>query len=299
MSSTPVSNSSRLAALALLGWMSLEEALIFLQNECVQPEPLSASQAEEIWREYRGRVESLPADVPRAAEILPMSEADVKAARRFRSRYPGESIVDIVRLNPMELLVHQHWISPSLAEPYAASSSPAKWIQTALLDPPSASPSKPRRDGNTIVYDLPHPEFVLTERFGAEPLLQVTEPKAFVTVGFHNGRAILLTGYHRTFALARHLLTMPDSPRGVLFGVSNALDLLGDDAEDVKAMMTSARPPRLADFFSPDLAVPVSIRKRQYQIRIQYEVASLDAPEVPDPGALAAGSVRKSRPHSR
>jgi tetratricopeptide (TPR) repeat protein len=271
--------------------MNREDALKFLLDECVFADSLSASGAGNLWLEHRNKVEALPADESGPAEILPMSEADVKAARRFRARHPREhSIIDIVRLNPMELLVHQHWISPSLAEPYAACATPAKWNQTALLDPPARPPASPRREGNTIVYDLPHPEFLLTDRPGAEPMLQLTEPRAFVTVAFHAGRALLLTGYHRTFALARRMMAQPDAPRGVLFAVSNALEMLGSDADEVKAAMESARPPRMADFFDPDLYLSAEMRKRRYQMRVNYEVLHLDA-ALDDAGPAPAESA--------
>ncbi len=283
--------SPRLEARALLGWMNREDALKFLQDDCVFADPLSASGAENLWLEHRRKVEALPADDPGPAEILPMSEADVKAAHRFRARHPREhSIIDIVRLNPMELIVHQHWVSPSLSEAYAASATPAKWNQTALLDPPAAAPAASRREGNTIIYDLPHPEFLLTDRAGAEPGLQLTQPKAFVTVAFHAGRAVLLTGYHRTFALARRMMELPDAPRGVLFAVSNALDMLGSDGDEVKAAMESARPPRMADFFDPDLCLFLDMRRRHYQMRVNYEILHRDAGG-DDAGLAAADSA--------
>lgn len=283
-----------LQARALLGWMKRDEAQKFLMEDCVFENPVSAVRAEEIWLEYKHKVEALPVEEPRPADIVSMSAADIKAIRKFRSRFPNEqSVVDIVRLNPMELLVHQLWVSPSLAEPYMVSAAPAKWTQTALLDPPSAAPSKPRREGNAMVFDLPHPEFLLVEREGADALLQVFAPQAFVTVAFHAGRAVLLTGYHRTFALAQQMMGNSNAPRGVLFGVSNALELLGSDADDVRTMMTSARPPRLADFFNPELCLSVRMRKRHYRMRVSYEIAEGDGVEAV---ARAASRVLETPP---
>jgi hypothetical protein len=126
---------------------------------------------------------------------------------------------------------------------------------------------------------LPHAEFLLTHQPGPDSLLELTGPKAIVTVAFYAGRALLLTGYHRTYALARHLTTMQSPPRGVLFAVSKTLDLLGNDSEDVKAAMTAARPPRVLDFFNTDLCVPLEIKRRKYQMRVNYEVSSQDASE--------------------
>jgi tetratricopeptide (TPR) repeat protein len=273
-------NASRLDSLALPGWMTQADALDFLQNDCVFPHPLTAAQAEDLWLKYKRRVEALPANDDRPADILPMSEADVKTARKFRARHPNEhSIVDIVRLNPLDLIIHQQWISPTLAERYAENAAPARWNQTALLDPPASPPPKPRRDGNTLVFDLPHAEFLLSEYSGTESQLRLTEPRAFVTVAFYAGRALLLTGYHRTFALARHLIAMPGAPRGVLFAVSNALDLMGADADEVKTAMMSARPARVSDFFDPHVCLPLEMKRRRFQMRVSYEVISSDAIE--------------------
>ena len=71
-----------------------------------------------------------------------MSPADLKAARKFRSKYPGAAgIVDFVRLNPLDLVVHQLWISTAIAESHRDKVTPDKWLHTALLDPPSADVS--------------------------------------------------------------------------------------------------------------------------------------------------------------
>jgi tetratricopeptide (TPR) repeat protein len=260
--------------------MTLEEATRFLTRDCVFSNPISTGAAEEIWRRHRSIVESMPGACASLQSILPMSDTDLKAARKFRSRHAREhSVVDVVRLNPMDLVVHQHWISPTLAEKYQSSTAPERWFQTALLDPPSSAPQTARRDGNSVVFDLPHSEFLLGGPSGPQGLLQVCEPKAFVTVAFHANRAVLVSGYHRAFALVKHLLEAVNPPRGVLFAVSNALDLMGSDADDVRALMEQPRPPRLADFFDPQVYFPVTLRKRRYQMRIQYEVVEVEAEE--------------------
>jgi hypothetical protein len=271
---------SRLEALALLGWMRRDEALGFLQDDCVFRVPLATAQAEELWLEHRGRVEALPADDGHPTNILPMSEADIKATRKFRASHPNDkSIVDIVRLNPMELVIHRHWVSPSLTELYGATAAPAKWNQTSLLDPPAPRAQKLIRHGNTFTFNLPHADFLLTHRPGPDSLLELTGPKAIVTVTFYGGRALLLTGYHRTYALACHLNTMQNAPRGVLFAVSDDSGVTGNYSDYLEAAMTAARPARIEDFFNTDLCVPLEIRKRKYQLRVNYEISNQDATE--------------------
>lgn len=275
---------SGLAGRALLGWMDREQAVKFLMQDCLFSAPLTPADAEEIWESHKAIVEKLaPAEPP--AGKLAMSAADLKAARKFRNKYPGAvGIVDFVRLNPMDLVVHQLWISTAISQRYRESVTPEKWLKTALLDPPSNPLLKSRSVGDNITFDLPHSEFFLT--VPSQPNeIRVTEGDGFVTVALHGGRALLLRGYHRTFACAQFVREAANAPHGVLFAVSNQLALIGSMADEVLNMMSGPRPPRMADFFDDRFFLPVTLRKRRYQMRIHCEVAEIDYEE----DQLAAG----------
>ncbi len=159
----PAAIGSGLAGRALLGWMDRAQAVKFLMEDCLFSPPLSIEAAEEIWESHRKIVENLPAGERSASTPLAMSAADLQAARKFRTKYPGAAgIVDFVRLNPMDLVVHQLWISTAIAEGYRGKVTPDKWLQTALIDPPSNPRLKSRSQGDDITFDLPHSEFFLT-----------------------------------------------------------------------------------------------------------------------------------------
>ena len=264
--------------------MDREQAVKFLMQDCLFSAPLTSGAAEQIWESHKAIVENLaPAEA--TAGKLAMSAADLKAARKFRSKYPGAvGIVDFVRLNPMDLVVHQLWVSTAISHRYRDSVTPDKWLQTALLNPPSNPLLRSRSVGDNITFDLPHAEFFLT--VPSQPNeIRVTEGDGFVTVALHAGRALLLRGYHRTFACAQFAREAANAPHGVLFAVSNQLEAIGSMADEVLNMMAGPRPPCMADFFDDRFFLPVTLRKRRYQMRIHCEVAEIDYEEE----QLAAG----------
>ncbi len=274
----PAPSRSGLAGRALLGWMEREQAVKFLMEDCLFSPPLTADDAEEIWKSHVAIMEDLPPREPPAASLT-MSPADLKAARKFRSKYPGAAgIVDFVRLNPMDLVVHQLWISTAIADGHRDKVTPDKWLHTALLDPPSNPRLQSRSAGDDITFDLPHSEFFLT--VPSQPNeIRVSEGDGFVTVALHAGRALLLRGYHRTFACAQYARESVNAPHGVLFAVSDQLASIGSLADEVVALMTGPRPPRMADFFDDRLFLPVTLRRRRYQMRIHCEVVEIDYEE--------------------
>jgi len=258
--------------------MEREQAVKFLMEDCLFSPPLTGDDAEEIWKSHVAIVENLPPREPPAASLT-MSPADLKAARKFRSKYPGAAgIVDFVRLNPLDLVVHQLWISTAIAESHRDKVTPDKWLHTALLDPPSNPRLQSRSAGDDITFDLPHSEFFLT--VPSQPNeIRVSEGDGFVTVALHAGRALLLRGYHRTFACARYAREAVNAPHGVLFAVSDQLASIGSLADEVLALMTGPRPPRMADFFDDRLFLPVTLRRRRYQMRVHCEVVEIDYEE--------------------
>ena len=281
----PAAAGSGLSGRALLGWMDREQAVKFLTEDCLFSEPLTAAAADELWQSQREIVEGAPRDAT-AIEKLPMSAADMKAARKFRTRYPGAAgIVDFVRLNPLDLVVHQLWISTAIAERYADKVTPDKWLHTALLDPPSNPRLQSRTSGDNITFDLPHAEFFLTVPSQTNEI-RVSEGDGFVTVALHANRAMLLRGYHRTFACAQFVREAQNAPHGVLFAVSNQLETIGNLADDVLHMMAGPRPPQLRDFFDDRFSLPVTLRRRRYQMRIHCEVAEIDSAEADQPDAV-------------
>ncbi len=278
--SIPAAPGSGLAARALLGWMSREEAVRFLTEDCLFCNPLTCREAEDVWASRNATVQNLPAEAAFDARKLPLSAADLKAARKFRSWHPdAASVVDFIRLNPMDLVVHQLWISTAIADGYRARVTPDKWLHTALLDPPTNSKLNWRREGDTVLFDLPHFEYFLAGPSPPDGQMRVSEADCFVTVALHAERALLLRGYHRTFACAQGILEAANAPHGVLFGVSNSLTTMGSEADEILKMMEGPRPPRMADFFDDRLFLAVTLRRRQYRMKIRYEVVEVEEEE--------------------
>jgi len=284
---------SGLAARALLGWMDRQQALKFLMEDCLFNPPPTLAIAQEIWESRKAIVEDLPPEEPLPVRKLPLSAADLKAAQKFRGKHPNAPhVVDFVRLNPMDLVLHQLWISTAIANRYRDTVTPDKWLQTALLNPPSSDRLQSWREGDTIVFDLPHSEFFLDGPTPPYGHLRVAEAEAFVTVSFHADRPLLLRGYHRTFACARFARETVNAPHGVLFGVSNQLAAIGSEADEIRKMMEGPRPPRMADWFDERLFLPVTLRRRRYRMRVHCEVDEI-ADEEPQ---NAAGQTLSPEP---
>jgi hypothetical protein len=274
----PATGESGLAGRALPGWMERKEAVRFLMEDCLFSPPLTRRGAEEIWESRKAITESRRLEeAPFTPRKIPLSDADLKAARKFRGRHPdADSVVDFVRLNPMDLVIHQLWVSTAIAEGYRDRATPDNWLNTALLDPPLNSRLQWRREGDTVIVDLPHFEYFLAGPWQPDGHMRVSEADAFVTVALHAERALLLRGYHRTFACAQGVLERANAPDGALFGVSNSLAAMGSDAEEMLLTMEGPRPPRMGDFFDDRLFLPVTLRRRQYQMRIDYAVVEID-----------------------
>lgn len=297
----PAEDGQALQGRALLGWMTRDEAVRFLTNDCLFPTPLTEQQAQELWQARKEIVDALPHGEAVASETIPLWDADQKVIRQFRSRHPeADSIVDFARLNPLDLVVHQLWISTEIAAGFSHRVTPEKWVHTSLIDPPASSRPGWRREGNALLVDLPHFEFFLAGP-RADGEMWIAEAEPFVTVALHAGRGLLLRGYHRTAALGMSLHESGASSGSALFGVSNALELMGSDADEIHRMMEKPRPPRLGDFFDERLSLPVMLRRRQYRMRIEYDVAEVapeGLPRVAEPLPYAEALEREARRRS-
>ena len=282
LDNVPAGAASGLSGRALLGWMDKEEAIRFLIEDCLFSASLTVAAATEIWESRKAIVdEMLVAEQLFAPRKLPLSDADLKAVRKFRTRHPhADSVIDFVKLNPLDLVVNRFWISTVVADGFRDQVSPEKWLQTALLDPPTNPGFTWRREGEAVFFNLPHREYFLCGPRQPDGQIRVSEAEGFVTVALHAERALLWKGYHRTFACAQGILEAVNAPRGVLFGVSNFLASMGSEAADkVLRRMEKPRPPLLRDFFDDRLFLPVTLKRRRYRMQIRYEVAEVTGEE--------------------
>lgn len=67
----------------LLGWLTRDIAVAYLQNRCIFTPPLTAAQAEALWAGKHEVVEALgPRAVPTPA-LLPMTPAEREPSEKF------------------------------------------------------------------------------------------------------------------------------------------------------------------------------------------------------------------------
>jgi hypothetical protein len=69
----------------LLGWMTKEEARIALCDACHFDPAMTAVKAEQLWREYKQRVDALPERPSIATAELPLDSSEQAIAEEFLS----------------------------------------------------------------------------------------------------------------------------------------------------------------------------------------------------------------------
>ena len=261
------------AGVALLGWMERSQAIRFLTEDCWFEPALTESAAESLWLEWRGRAASLPAREASVPEPLPLTQAENAHAARFLQFVGsiGLSGVEVVKIDPMQLVAGQYHIAIDVAATHAQRcADDSAWIERLL----PTSPSNPqlnmnflRRNMDTeVVIDLPHGEFI----FGVHPHGGFG-PKELLghVMAVRAGKRMLLgKGYHRLFARVS----------AVGGSLPERLSLVGLDPTSVSPPSASsdadgldifgARPALFADFFTEGLAMPVYLRKKRYQLQI-------------------------------
>jgi hypothetical protein len=257
----------------LIGWMSKDEAVKLLMEECVFDPPLTAAQAEEKWQTYKERVDRLH---PRAIEA-PITQgltlAEKLSAKRVlnKRKRGGGHILRVVKIDPRNLTVHQLSVVTEISERYIPKIDNPKQRSNTFLGlgfPPGSWRSQ--QVGQELHIDLSHGEFNL----GFDPKLQqfaVQENARWVTVHGYGARMLLWAGYHRAYALLSSQ-TYPEDTERVLLAVetTEADRLLGANSELPfrRDTLISDRPPLLRDFLDADLAMDVNLRKGRWRFHV-------------------------------
>ena len=275
----------------LLGWMSREQAVQFLQTQCVSEPPLSAGVAAELWRTYRSRVEDLPSRPLTQPRTFPLDEADREAERQFLDTHAFASdIAGFVRIDPMALQIHQLQVItqslPGLHEKFIAGG----WMKTALSDGDANHSIRWSAQQNQLVFELPSGEFFLTAPSPPDAHMRIAPLPAYVSVAQFEGRTLLVNGYHRTFAwldLMRKVGSGVEAETGLLYPLSTNLPFPIPPDAQTSEVLAGPRPPLFADFFDDHLALPVSLRRnKHYEMRVKVEIVGVQDGE-PEPLPLA------------
>ena len=268
------------AGVALLGWMDQAQAVRFLTEDCVFETPLTTPAAEELWREWRARAESLPEREAAAPETLPLTPEENAHAARFLQFLGGIGVsgVQVVKVDPMQLVVAQYHIATELAATHAERCpQDSDWMQRNLptvSNNPQLNMNFVRRNMDTeVLIDLPHGEFIFGVHphggFGPKELL------GYVMVMKAGKRMVLGKGYHRLYGLVstagagRPSLVVLEP--GTLNPPQQAAASSGPGLE-----IFGARPAIFADFFTEGLAMPVYLRRKRYQIQVQARWVALN-----------------------
>jgi hypothetical protein len=277
-----------LSAIALVGWMERDEAMDFLRNLCFFDPPLDESGALAVWHDYRHRVDALgdrPVVLPKKRMMDP-EEKDWE--RRFLTfaRGAGATVKSVVKVNLMELIVHQKSVLIGRSEEYAAKLVNARaWRELALPIGPDTFPIKANtRIGGTkteVDIDIPHGEWALSPCVCNGELHMKPAPalRHVTVIEVEPDRLLLWSGYHRSYA--RALIAQPDG-RGLPALVALAENVVSPPIAGKETpfdrLVRGRRPPFFADFFDERLFMRVALRRRRPQMQIRSDIAWIDDP---------------------
>jgi hypothetical protein len=255
---------------ALLGWNTRDRALALLQEDCDFDPPLGDAAAEALWARYRERVNRLRGrslTVPVRGRLTPDEAHVVHEFERDACRQPA-AVQEVIKVDPFALVVHQLEITVGRSNAIARRlRTPADWAAECLCPARSAVTPPVRHAPNSVDVDLPHGEWALLfdPRYGLI-LGEAARCIAVTTVGPH---LVLWSGYHRAYAAAAR---RREGERSVLAAVVNDIAIEPPFASCGLRAIKSDNPPIFADFFNPDLALPVRFRVKRFTMKIRAQV---------------------------
>jgi hypothetical protein len=290
------STANTLDCRVLLGWMSGQQAVHFLLNECRMERAMSIGQAEDLWKEYRARVEELPSRAGAPVRTFQLDAANRAIQQEFLEAHPEASdVTGFTLIHPLDLQVHQLQIVTDSSLGLASEIQRNGWLKTALLREPENHPIRWRAEQSQLVFELPHPEFALTAPAPPDARMRIVPLPAWVSVAKFEDRTLLVNGYHRTFAAASRMHFAPGDRRenSLLFPVSSVLPFPDPPNRQTREELLGPRPPRFADFFDRSLALPVKLpRHTRYEMRVKVEIAGVRVEEktLNKPGTRSANA---------
>jgi len=280
----------------LPGWMVHDEAMNYLTQECIPP--MTAQDAEQIWQQYRQRVEALAENRALAPKYLPLNTQETAHANSFmqflNTRGPHQ-VARVVKVELRQLVVTQYYVITERAEDYRhRTTSSADWLREFLpltvlpaqtrtsfsLGPPAS----PHPLSSYIEIDMPHGEFALLP---ADPTLTVFGAAQFmrhVTGCETQNRLLLKAGYHRAYA---RVLSAPTAtvPTALIALELNTCVPPANQPPAVPGVTTGTvglnpfgrRPALFLDFFTDGLFMDVLLKRKRYQLQIKSTWLAIDA----------------------
>jgi hypothetical protein len=265
---------STYTGVALLGWMERDTAVRFLTEDCLFERPLTDSAAESIWRKWRDRAASLSEREAPAPEPVPLTPAENAHAARFLQFVGalGVSGVQVIKIDPMQLVVGQYHIAIDVAAAHADRPHNDPGWMDQLLPASSSNPQLTmnftRRNFDTeIRINLPHAEFIFGVHshggFGPKELL------GYVMAVKAGNRMMLGKGYHRLYSrVSAANASFPERLSLIALDPSTLNPPSVPDNNHGLGIFGS-RPALFSDFFTEGLAMPVYLRKKRYRLEVQ------------------------------
>jgi hypothetical protein len=259
--------------------MQREVALSYLCRDCVEFPPFSEAEAESLWNEYRSRVAALPARDAKSPERLRMTSEEKDAAAKFLAPHRSNPhIQDVIKVDPMLLVIHQLYMIPERANPYMEQASSRSWCirQCLAVRPSETRMLRGEFRRNSAEIEIPHREFAVN--FFPGNSFAVEELAAHVSATEFGNRMLLWAGYHRAYARTASV-KLDAADRSLLVVLSkDAEHILAPNSPDplLRAMLLGSRPPLFADFFDDHLYLKVKLRRKRFELRISASVQAVD-----------------------
>jgi hypothetical protein len=270
----------------LPGWMPHEFAIPFLLNDCVFDPPLTERGAEEIWQSYKAAVDNLPERAAPAPPRLPFTPAEQNEVNNFLQamRQRGAAnILDVIKIDVRLCVAHQLIVVTERSRTYVQRmNTPQAKLHHCLglhaaphnqFEIAAAAP-------NAVNIRIPHAEFIFTllqpGGFAVQELAKHINTTAF------DGRLLLWSGYHRSFALMTN--EYPDGrDRSLVTVLSTDADFLlspqDSPNQGLRDIVRGLRPPLFGDFFDERFFIPVRLRKKRCELWIRAQTMWLNADE--------------------
>jgi hypothetical protein len=220
----------------LLGWLTRDVAVAYLQNQCIFTPPLTWAEAEALWAAKQEMVEALGSRAVPTSPPLPMTPSEREASERFLSwmRRLSSDVEGVVKLDPRWLVCRQSDISLDRASQLAEHVQAATWAARNCLLPPNSRTSM---------------DFTKLDPIGVSVI---------------EGRPVLWSGYHRCYArMAAPGSAMAD--RSILAAVTAKGNQAVAANSSLRAVVLGDRPPLLGDFLDERLFLEVELRPNRYE----------------------------------
>lgn len=257
----------------LLGWQAEADAIRYLREDCIFDPPLTEQQARLLWERRKAAVDALGPRPTTSPPHLQMTAREREVAGRFLARHRkvlGNVIRDVVKVDPMGLVIRQFEINVDSANEYMRDAVAATWcIHNCLTTSRPYNRLQPAEVPNGWNFSLPHGEFGFV--FDGDQAFGIVEGRPHVSISELNGRAILWAGYHRSYARAS-MVNPETNERSVLAALTDEGNLAfgpGSTNPALRDVVLGECPPLLADFFDERLFMEVELRRKRYELQVR------------------------------